>query len=288
MFHSAPGLFEATNNIGGIDARFWMNFSGDQLPGNTQTVVVGNGAFAHAATIRPFIHNFLTAAAEADQPITVVTYEDPPMTDAYKPAQRVVTLGKVVVGAAELFGPVHLVGHSWSAVHTANVAAAFTDDADTQTVVRSLLLYTPIGYSGTETPQSFTEFAKRCCQESLTAKETSSLSLRTGAILACSAARRFARAPLVSIRAVLDALRSDQAEVSQFHSISGVDEKMAKLQKIPLKAVVAMEDAIFPPNTAQANLTDQGFAVFKISGNHQEAITNPIKGKELFRIMFEE
>lgn len=289
MLLSESSILEMANTIYGVETRFWSNFDGDTLPEDVQAVVMGNGAFACELGLRPFVHNFLGAASEAGQPTIVVTYEDPSTAEAYKSSQRVVTLGKVVLGAADLFGSVHLVGHSWSGVHAANIAAAFVDKGDEQTVVQSLTLYTPNGYSGTDTPRNFPDFIKRCFREGTMAKETSTSSLRTGAVLAYSAARRFMRAPVTGVGAVIDAFRADQAEVSRFHRGStGVDTRLAKLQQIPLKGVVAMQDALFPPDTAQANLTDHGFAVYKITGNHPEGITNPIKGKELFGIMFEQ
>lgn len=271
-------------DMGGVKTHFWGNFDSgsDTLPDGLQTVVFGNGAFASARSLRPFVEEFLDEASLAGQPVIAVTYEDPCKKGAYKPPERVVTLGKTVLGAADLWGPVHLVGHSWSSPHAANVAAAFPE------AVKSLNLYTPIGYSGTQTPHKPLEFFAACIREGLSGRESSFSGMRTSAILALSAFRRFVRAPIVGIKATRQALHTDQVEVSTFHrERSGVDHKLAVLEQIERRAVVAVGDVLFPADPAICNLQDHGFVVSKISGTHPEAITCPGKARELYRIMFE-
>jgi pimeloyl-ACP methyl ester carboxylesterase len=286
---SSPQLLSYESDLNGVKAHLWTNFEQRSwdLPGEAETVVFGHGAFGTDRLFRPLVGGILTAAHEAGMPLVVVTYEDPPTSTAYKPAERVSSLGKIVLGAAGLLGrPVNLIGHSWGAVNAVNVAAAFVDEPN---IIKTLTLHTPIGYAGEHAPHSVPDFVGRALKENFGPKEPEGHSLRTDLVLAVAMAERFTRAPATTIRAIVGAMCADQLVVSEFHrQRTGYDEKLAKLQRIPLKAVVALGDALFPAQPTADNLRAQGFKVSEISCNHPEAIKNSAKGRELFRIIFEQ
>lgn len=284
---ASPQLSACERDLNGVKAHLWSNFEQrlSDLPSEAETVVFGHGAFGTDRLFRPLVDGMLTAAHDAGMPLVVVTYEDPSMPTAYKPAERVSSLGKTVLGAADSLGrPINLVGHSWGAVNAVNVAAAFVDEPD---VIKSLTLHTPIGYSGEHAPHSLSDFIGRALKEQLGPKEPEPHNWRTDLTLAAAMSKRFTRAPITTIHAIVRAMCANQLEVSEFHrQRAGYDEKLARLQGIPLNAVVALNDGLFPARPTADNLRAQGFTVSEIACNHPEAINNQAKGRELFRIIF--